>query len=170
MKQEAVVAYIGLGSNQAKPFLQIRDAMTNLAKVPDIRILQDSGCYTSSPMGPQDQPDFVNAVAEISTTLSAHELLAYCKKIEQQQERIRTRHWGERTIDLDILLYGDETIHTETLEVPHPGLCVRDFVYLPLLKVNPDIIVPKAGLLREIIASSRDDETGYDCQFAGNIE
>lgn len=160
--------YIGLGSNIDQPLLQIRNALAALGELPETMLIQDSGYYVSTPMGPEDQPDFVNAVAEINTGLGAFELLERCQRIEQQQGRIRQRHWGERSIDLDILLYGEQCIDTADLVVPHPGVTQRDFVYLPLLKLNPDIVLPGTGELKAIVASA-DEETKYDCQFAGKI-
>jgi 2-amino-4-hydroxy-6-hydroxymethyldihydropteridine diphosphokinase len=166
---DAVVVYIGLGSNIEQPFVQIKNALNRLADLPGTEVLKDSGYFISSPMGPEDQPDYVNAVTQISTSLDPSELLEQCQKIEQRQGRIKTRHWGERSIDLDILLYGDEEIDTDVLNVPHPGILQRDFVYLPLLKINPDIILPGSGMLSDLV-SSTDGGAEYDCQFAGNIE
>jgi len=161
------IAYIGLGSNLDQPYNQIKEAIKMIAALPDVIVRADSGYYTSKPMGPEDQPDFVNAVIEIETSMNAVELLDSCKSIEQQQGRIKTRHWGERCIDLDILLFSDLQIETEKLTVPHPGVSLRDFVYMPLLKINPEIIIPGHGLLRDNVQSTDAD---YGCYFAGNIE
>ena len=120
--------YIGLGSNIEQPYLQIKNAMIALNDLPDTVVLTDSGYYKSKPMGPEDQPDYVNAVVEIETALDASELLKSCQLIEQQQGRIKKRHWGERCIDLDILLYVDLQILTDDLTLPHPGIWLRDFV------------------------------------------
>jgi 2-amino-4-hydroxy-6-hydroxymethyldihydropteridine diphosphokinase len=167
-------AYIGLGSNLDQPYLQIKNAVIALNNLPDIEVLADSGYFKSKPMGPENQPDYVNAVVEIETTLSAVKLLKNCQLIEQQQGRIKTRHWGERTIDLDILLYADEQLDTQDLTLPHPGLCQRDFVYLPLLKLNPEVEIPGKGKLKAIIEltveSAAEKTTDFACQFAGNIE
>ena len=147
-----------------------------LHEMPAITVIKDSGYYKSRPMGPEDQPDFVNAVVQIETALSAVELLEHCQLIEQQQGRIKTRHWGERSIDLDVLLYADKQFETDDLTVPHPGICQRDFVYMPLLKLNPVIEIPGIGLLSQAVAMSdieaaaKKDETDYGCQFAGNIQ
>ncbi len=161
------IAYIGLGSNLDQPFQQIKSAIKSIDALPDVTLRTDSGYYTSKPMGPEDQPDFVNAVIEIETSMSVMELLDNCQKIEQQQGRIKTRHWGERSIDLDILLFSDLQIETEKLTVPHPGVSLRDFVYMPLLKINPEIIIPGHGLLKDNVQST---DTDYGCHFAGNIE
>lgn len=167
--------YIGLGSNLKQPCLQIRQALSALVALPASRVLADSGYFVSKPMGPKDQPDYVNAVVEMETALSAPQLLQQCQQIERQQGRVRGRHWGERTIDLDILLYADEQIETPDLCIPHPGICQRDFVFLPLLKLNPEIIIPGKGLLKALAgteeSTSRDSlNADHACQFAGNIE
>jgi 2-amino-4-hydroxy-6-hydroxymethyldihydropteridine diphosphokinase len=169
------IVYIGLGSNLGQPYLQIKNAIAALDNLANTKVLKDSGYFESKPMGPENQPDFVNAVVEIETTMEATELLKQCQLIEAQQGRIKLRHWGERTIDLDVLLYADQQIKTEDLTVPHPGICQRDFVYKPLLKLNPDVIIPGAGLLNAVIESveehaSEKYKTDYSCQFAGNIE
>ena len=161
------IAYIGLGSNLDQPYQQIKNAIKAITDLPEVTVRTDSGYYTSKPMGPDDQPDFVNAVIEIETSMSALELLDSCQKIEQQQGRIKTRHWGERSIDLDILLYSDLEIDTEKLTVPHSGVRLRDFVYMPLLKINPEINIPGHGLLKDNVQST---DTDYGCHFAGNIE
>ncbi len=169
------LVYIGLGSNLGQPYLQIKNAIAALDNLENTKVLKDSGYFESKPMGPDDQPDFVNAVVEIETTMEATELLKKCQLIETQQGRIKLRHWGERTIDLDVLLYADQQIKTEDLTVPHPGICQRDFVYKPLLKLNPGVIIPGTGLLNAAIESvekqaSEKYKTDYSCQFAGNIE
>ncbi|MEX1056767.1 MAG: 2-amino-4-hydroxy-6-hydroxymethyldihydropteridine diphosphokinase, partial [Natronospirillum sp.] len=92
-------------------------------------------------IGPEDQPDFVNAVAEISTSLSPTDLLSALQKMEHQQGRVRTEHWGPRTLDLDILLYGDQTIALPDLTVPHPEMLKRAFVLTPLLDLAPDLLL-----------------------------
>ena len=168
------IVYIGLGSNIEQPYLQIKNAIIALGDLPAITVIRDSGYFKSKPMGPEDQPDYVNAVVEIETSMDAAELLKHCQLIEKQQGRIKSRHWGERTIDLDILLYADQQIKTRELCVPHPGICQRDFVFMPLLKLNPDIKVPGAGLLNDIVKivekpTVEKYKTDYSCQFAGNI-
>jgi len=161
------IAYIGLGSNLDQPFQQIKNAIKVINALPEVKVITDSGYYTSKPMGPDDQPAFVNAVIEIETSMSAVDLLDSCQKIELQQGRIKTRHWGERNIDLDILLFSDLQIDSEKLTVPHPGVGLRDFVYMPLLKINPEINIPGRGLLKDNVQSL---DTDYGCHFVGNIE
>ena len=168
------IVYIGLGSNLEQPYLQIKNAISALDKLSNTKVIKDSGYFKSKPMGPEDQPDYVNAVVEIETSMDAAELLKHCQLIEQQQGRLKLRHWGERTIDLDILLYADTQIKTEVLTVPHPGICQRDFVFMPLLKLNPEIKIPGTGLLSDIVKIVEKPavdkyKTDYSCQFAGDI-
>lgn len=168
------LVYIGLGSNLEQPYLQIKNAILALDGLAGTKVITDSGYFKSKPMGPEDQPDYVNAVVELETVLPVTELLKNCQLIESRQGRKKIRHWGERTIDLDILLYASQQIKSENLIVPHPGICQRDFVYMPLLKLNPEIEVPGKGLLKVNIQSveSQTEETvntNYGCQFAGNI-
>lgn len=179
-RTKPAAVYIGLGSNLEQPYLQIKKAIVALHNLPGTKVLNDSGYFKSSPMGPEDQPDYINAVVELETTLDAIELLQRCQQIEQQQGRVKKRHWGERSIDLDILLYADELIDAENLMVPHPGICQRDFVYLPLLKLNPEIDIPGKGVLKNILnveqkqfidtTSETVVNTDYGCQFVGKIE
>ena len=162
--------YLGLGSNIESPIMQIKTAIKALNELPESKVLVSSGYYKSKPMGPKDQPDYVNAVVEIETVWSADELLKKCQLIEQSQGRVKNRHWGERTIDLDILLYADQQIQTDDLSVPHSGIDSRDFVYMPLLEINPEVQVPGKGLLKVIVESDREKNHDYACQFVGNIE
>lgn len=171
------IVYIGLGSNIQQPRLQIKNAIRALNALPRTRVLKDSGYYKSKPMGPEDQPDYVNAVVEMETGLAAGELLKSCQLIETQQGRIKTRHWGERTIDLDILLYADLQLDSSDLTLPHPGIGLRDFVYKPLLKVNDQIEIPGIGSLKQIVKQlenkrpgKTDSASGFCCQYAGSID
>jgi len=131
--------YIGLGSNLDNPKQHVLKAFDDLHHLPKTRLVKRSNLYSSKPMGPQNQPDFINAVASIETSLSPFELLKACQRIENQHDRIRTRRWGPRTLDLDILLYGDDVIETEELKIPHPGVFKREFVLKPLLEISPSI-------------------------------
>lgn len=162
--------YIGLGSNLDEPYQQIKSAIKAIGNLSGTEVIQDSGYFKSKPMGPEDQPDYLNAVVEIRTNLTARELLAQCQLIEVQQGRIKTRHWGERSIDLDILLYENQQIEMKELTVPHPGIWQRDFVYMPLLKINQSINIPGKGLLAEIIKSEGMVNDEYGCRFVGKIE
>ena len=165
--------YIGLGSNIEQPDVQLKNAINALDRLTDTKVLKDSGYFKSKPMGPADQPDYINAVVAIETGLNATELLNQCQLIEQQQGRVKKRHWGERSIDLDILLYAEDQIEQFDLVVPHPGICQRDFVYMPLLKLNPEIEIPGKGMLKNIVASdpglASKLNSDFSCQYAGNI-
>lgn len=132
-------AYIGIGSNLEDPYLQVNTAILNLDKLPHSNLISQSSVYSSKPQGPQDQPDFVNAVAKITTTLSPLELLSSLQKQEQAQGKIKLRHWGERLIDLDILLFDNVEVNSEKLTIPHPQMHLRDFVLLPLAEIEPNI-------------------------------
>ncbi len=145
-----MLAYIGLGSNLEAPAEQIKTALIDLQSLPATQLLKTSSLYASPPMGPQDQPDYINAVALLDTTLPAHDLLDALQAIEQQHGRQRKRHWGERTLDLDILLYGQQMIEDERLRVPHPGLTQRAFVVYPLLEIAGDIMIPGQDNLQAI--------------------
>ncbi len=144
-------AYIGLGSNLADPLEQVKTAISNLQLLPDTQLLRWSSLYASPPMGPQDQPDYINAVAAIETALTADQLLNALQDIEHQQGRIRNRHWGERTIDLDVLLYGQNEIDELRLQVPHPGIALRAFVLYPLAEIAPDLNIPNTGKIKHLL-------------------
>ncbi len=143
---EGVLAAIGLGSNLDNPAEQVRRALMALAEqVPQTRLLKASSLYSSKPQGPQDQPDFVNACALVETRLSAEALLAQLQRLEAQQGKLKRRHWGERVIDLDLLLYGEVVIDLPHLKVPHPWMTRRDFVLKPLAEIAPDMMIPGEG-------------------------
>lgn len=163
------IVYIGLGSNIKQPHLQIKNAIKALHRLEHTTVVNNAGYFASKPMGPEDQPDFVNTVVELKTALSATELLTQCQLIEKNQGRVKKRFWGERCIDLDILLFADFQIESEDLNIPHIGLCQRDFVYMPLLKLNEEIEIPGKGLLRDIIKNSDSVNNDYACQFTGHI-
>lgn len=138
-----ITAYIGLGSNLGNPEEQIRDAVKQIEKIDDCALTAISSLYFSKPMGPQDQPDYMNAVAEVQTELSAIKLLDALQRIENSAGRVRKdNRWGPRVLDLDILLYGDSSINTERLIVPHYGLKEREFVLIPLYEIIPSLILP----------------------------
>lgn len=142
---------VGLGSNLDNPEQQIQTAITSLQTLRSIRQLVLSDLYKSKPQGPQDQPDFVNAVCVFETCLSASELLVCLQKIEREQGRVKQRHWGERLIDLDILLYSDQQIEQPGLVIPHPYMTQRDFVLIPLAQVWPDQSIANLGKIDELI-------------------
>lgn len=133
------IAYIGLGSNLDAPLEQVRQALSELDMLPLSRLLAASSLYASRPVGPQDQPDFINAVAALETRLSPLALLDQLQALEQQHRRRRQRHWGPRTLDLDLLLYGNAAIDTPRLRVPHPQMTARAFVLAPLAEIAPSL-------------------------------
>jgi len=148
-----VTAYIGLGSNLQQPLEQVKRAFNELHAIPCSRCLQRSPLYRSPPMGPRDQPDYVNAVAALETRLSPQDLLTALQGIEQSHHRVRERRWGARTLDLDLLLYGDQVIASADLEVPHPGLTERAFVLYPLRDIAPRLRVPGHGPVSRLAAA-----------------
>ena len=143
--------YIGLGANIDDPRRQLEDALQALQQHPCIQVNICSSFYGSKPVGPQDQPDFVNAVACIATSLTPEQLLDALQAQERQQGRIKLRHWGERCIDLDILLYGDQVVESERLRIPHPQMLLRSFVLLPLHEIAPDLVFPDGHPLQQDI-------------------
>jgi len=150
--------FIGLGSNLSSPLSQLKKAVDALKKINDSQLINVSHFYRSLPMGPQEQPDYINAVAEIKTSLSAEQLLDALQKIENEQGRVRQQRWGARTLDLDILLYGDEVINTERLTVPHYGMKERNFVLYPLSElINGDFNIPNMGTIKKLLASCSAD-------------
>ena len=143
--------YIGLGSNLADPSRQLEQAIAALKTLPQSRLSAFSSLYHSSPLGPADQPDYVNAVAMLDTRLAPLALLDALQAIEQQQGRVRGQHWGPRTLDLDLLLYGNERIEYPRLQVPHPQLSKRDFVLIPLAELAPELVLPDGRSIQQCI-------------------
>lgn len=142
--------YIGLGANIQDPEAQIIEALKSLSGHADIELEACSSLYGSKPQGPEDQPDYLNAVARISTKLEPIQLLDSLQKIEQEQGRVKLRRWGERCIDLDILLYDQQVIRSERLVIPHPQMHNRDFVVTPLLEIEPDLSLPNKQRLQDV--------------------
>jgi 2-amino-4-hydroxy-6-hydroxymethyldihydropteridine diphosphokinase len=148
-----VKAYIGLGSNLANPELQIKSARTAITQIAQVKELAFSSLYHSPPMGPQDQPDYVNAVMGVATELPPMELLRCLQRIENDQGRVRKdQRWGARTLDLDVLIYDDQVIELPDLIVPHPGLAERAFVLYPLHEIAPQLMVPGKGPVADLLA------------------
>lgn len=156
VRRKSAVCYIGLGSNLDNPSEQVERAFEFLRAVPEIRLLSKSSLYSSGPIGPLEQPDYVNAVAKISTTLEARELLRVLKEIERLRGRKRGVRWGPRVLDLDLLLYGEDEIDELHLKVPHPGIAERNFVLLPLMEVAPELVIPGLGRVAEIAVNKRE--------------
>jgi 2-amino-4-hydroxy-6-hydroxymethyldihydropteridine diphosphokinase len=146
--------YIGLGSNLDIPVKQVNTAIDSLRELKHSTLISVSSLYISEPMGPADQPDFINAVACLDTTLEPGALLDALQAIEDAHGRQRgSERWGARTLDLDILVYGDKTIKDERLTVPHSGLHQRSFVLYPLQEINPDLLIPGHGHIAELVAN-----------------
>lgn len=149
-----VEAYIGLGSNLQQPRHQILSAVEEITALPEIEDGILSPLYGSQPLGPQDQPDYINAVLHIRTHWSAYQLLSALQAIENAHSRVRQTRWGARTLDLDILLYGDEVIDLPDLRVPHEELSRRAFVLYPLADIaSLDLSVPGLGKLGELLSA-----------------
>ncbi len=150
--RQPVEAYIGLGSNLDDPKAHLDKAREAVASLDGVQEKGFSSLYSSPPMGPQDQPDYINAVMCVRTGLSAHELLKQLQAIENSQGRVRLQRWGARTLDLDILLYGNDSISTEDLIIPHIGLAERAFVLYPLQEIAGDeLLVPGLGFLGDLL-------------------
>ena len=153
----SVSAYIGLGSNLSEPLQQLERACVALNKISHSRVTKCSSFYTSKPMGPADQPDYINAVLELDTSLTAQDLLLALQAIEQLQGRDRSGdRWGARTLDLDLLLYGSDVIKTDNLQVPHAGLTERDFVLVPLAEIAPDVVIPGQAPMKQLLENCPD--------------
>ena len=151
--QQPVTAYIGLGSNLENPIQKIRSAQQAINAVDGVSEQAFSSLYHSPPMGPQDQPDYVNAVMALSTTLVPLDLLYVMQAIELAHGRVRKeQQWGARTLDLDILLYADQQINLPELIVPHIGISERAFVLYPLQEIAPELTIPGKGLIAEQVA------------------
>lgn len=159
--------YIALGSNLDSPHQQLDSALEALAQHPNMQLVAVSNRYQTPPIGPQ-QPDFINAAAQLSTDLSPLDLLDALQAIEQQQNRVRSIHWGPRTLDLDILLYnnlvgdslaggflvGDSlVIESERLTIPHPRIGERAFVLVPLMDLNPQLALPSGETVAQLLAN-----------------
>jgi 2-amino-4-hydroxy-6-hydroxymethyldihydropteridine diphosphokinase len=139
------IAYIALGANLDQPSAQVQRAIHLLNTLPNTSVIKTSSFYRSAPCGYVNQPDFINAVAALNTSLTANDLLASLLQLEQQFGRIRTFKNAPRTLDLDILLYDDLVITTPYLTVPHPRMTERAFVMIPLQEIAPDLVIPGKG-------------------------
>lgn len=145
------LAYIGLGSNLSDPQAQILSALTQIKQLEYCEVTSVSSLYFSRPMGPQDQPDYMNAVVAIETTLSPLALLEQLQRIENEAGRVRKeQQWGARVLDLDMLLFDQQLINTERLTVPHYGLKVREFVLLPLAEIAPNLQLPDGDSIQDL--------------------
>lgn len=151
--------FIGLGSNLGDSMAYLKQAIDELQAHHQISALKLSRYYQSKPHGPQDQPDYINAVAQFKTNLEPHDVLALLQHIENNNNRQRDgKRWGARTLDLDLLLYGNMMIDSESLIVPHPWMCQRSFVLYPLQDLSPDLIFPDGRTLVQCITKVPTDE------------
>jgi len=144
--------YIGLGSNLDDPQKQVRQALHELSVMDECQLLDHSSLYRSDPVGPQDQPDFINAVAKLMTSLSPEALLDRLQWLEQRHQRVRKQHWGPRTLDLDILLFEQKIIATPRLKIPPPPIGERSFVLYPLFEIDPGLVFPDGTPLSKLTA------------------
>ncbi len=145
------VVHIGLGSNLAGPAQQLQQALGELAALPESHLRRHSRLYRSDPLGPAEQPDYVNAVAALETTLAPLALLDALQAIEADHQRVRGERWGPRTLDLDLLLYAEQRLDLPRLQVPHPGLPLRNFVLYPLFEIDPQLTIPGHGPLATLL-------------------
>lgn len=154
MQPERRRVYIAIGSNLASPLEQVNAAIQAIGEIPDSRIMAVSSFYRTPPLGPQDQPDYLNAAVALDTALTPEELLNHTQRIELQQGRVRkAERWGPRTLDLDIMLFGDEVINTDRLTVPHYDMKNRGFMLWPLFEIAPELVFPDdKGLLSELMS------------------
>jgi len=161
-REEKTVAFVGLGSNLADPVMQIEQARSAINALDKVEEVAFSSLYRSPPMGPSNQPDYTNAVIKVVTGLPALILLRALQKIENVQGRLRTgEHWGPRTLDLDLLLFGEQCIRVPDLVVPHPGLAERAFVIYPLVEIDDTAQVPGLGSIAQL---------ALDCPLSGLVK
>jgi len=156
LSEATVTAYIGLGSNLENPQQQVRRALDELIAIPETILHAASSLYRSRAIGPEGQPDYINAVARIETLLYPLGLLDALQAIEHAHGRVRKEHWGARTLDLDLLLYGDQQIRHERLTVPHPEMHRRAFVLAPLNEIAPELTVPGRGSVSSLSETCED--------------
>ena len=146
-----MLAYIGLGSNLKDPKAQIKRALASLNNKDGAKLINVSSFYESKPLLEIPGPNYLNAVCKIETKLSAIDLLDLCQEIEESQKRVREVKWGSRTIDLDILLYGEQVISNKRLSIPHPEAINRAFVLVPLFEIEPSIKFPLLGSIKDLL-------------------
>jgi len=153
-KESTTTAYIGLGSNLGEREVKIRGALDALAAAEGLELVRVSELRETDPVGYEDQPKFLNGVAVVETTVSAHDLLSRLLEIERElgRDRASSERWGPRTIDLDLLVYGDRVIDEPGLRVPHPRIHERGFVLEPLAELAPRLVVPGRGRVSDLLA------------------
>jgi len=152
-------AYLGIGSNLGDKIEQCRKAISEILAIQGHRLLAQSSFYKTQPMGNPDQDWFINGVIQIETDLDPLELLRKLKEIESKMGRKETFRWGPRVIDLDLLLYDDLVMKTDELEIPHPQLTQRQFVLIPLVEIDPDLIHPALKkTMRKLLLEIKEDQ------------
>jgi len=149
-------AFVALGSNLQQPELQVTSAFNELANLPQTSLVKASSLYKTAPVGYDNQPDFINAVAEVETTLTAPSLLSALLDLENSHGRERPFPNAPRVLDLDLLLFDDVAMQTAFLTLPHPRMHLRGFVMLPLAEIAPDVIIPNIGKVSDLALSCAD--------------
>lgn len=145
--------YLALGSNLANPLHQVQAALDALAALPETTLVASSAFYRTPPYGPPDQPDYLNAAVALDTALLPEALLDQTQRIEQEQGRVRKdERWGPRTLDLDIMLFGNQTLATPRLTVPHYDIANRAFMLVPLLEIAPEVSFPDGVKAAELLS------------------
>tara|TARA_B100001559_G_C16300515_1_gene529378 strand:- start:203 stop:658 length:456 start_codon:yes stop_codon:yes gene_type:complete len=144
--------FIGIGSNKNHPYFRIYSVLKQINRIQSTSIVKKSSLYETKPLGPQSQPNFINAVVEIKTKLNPHELLRELQRLEKEHNRKKTKKWGPRSIDLDILIYNKTIMNSKDLIIPHPGLEYREFVLIPLYEITGyGYQIPKYGKVSNLI-------------------
>lgn len=158
MSGQESVAWIGLGSNVGDPVGQVRAALVSIDAIPRTRVYLQSSLFASEPMGPPDQPLYINAVAAVRTRLTPHALLRALHDIEHEAGRVREgKRWGPRRLDLDLLDFDERTVADEELTLPHPGAGQRSFVLVPWAELAPDTWIPGAGRVGDLAPTRASD-------------
>ncbi|MFP4154619.1 MAG: 2-amino-4-hydroxy-6-hydroxymethyldihydropteridine diphosphokinase [Halothiobacillaceae bacterium] len=149
-----VECVVGVGANLGDPVAQVHQAVEALARLPDTEVLASSALYLNPPVGPPEQPDYVNAVVRLATRLGAPELLDALQALEQAAGRVRRRSWDARSLDLDLLVFGDLQMDDPRLTLPHPQIARRRFVLVPWLEVDPEASLPDGRLVAELLRTA----------------
>jgi 2-amino-4-hydroxy-6-hydroxymethyldihydropteridine diphosphokinase len=148
-----IECFVALGANLGDPLEQLESALAAIQQIPQCSLVVASPWYRSKAIGPGTQPDYINGVAQLETRLSPHSLLAHLQAIENLHGRLREQRWAARTLDLDILLYGDITLDSDELQLPHPRMQQRNFVLYPLFDLVPQLTLPCGTPLESLLAS-----------------
>ena len=158
VQQQPVISYLGIGSNLGDPVQNCRDALREISSLKNVQVLRRSSLYRTEPVGNKRQDWFVNGVLEVRTTFTAPQLLKALQWVEQTLGRVRTEKWGPRMIDIDILLFGQETVDASDLAIPHPEMHKRRFVLVPINEIAPYVIHPRYGVSMKGLLDRLDDD------------